>query len=419
MLSEFSIYTLAFIIRLSLLIYGEWQDKHMEVKFTDVDYFVFTEASKFVVQGESPYRRATYRYSPVLAFILTPNIYLHKAWGKLLFIAFDFVTAIFLGRTLKYLAHQQSVVSIALCLWLFNPITMTVSCRGNAESLMSSLVIGLVYAFVTRNIFIASCLYAVAVHLKIYPVIYSLSVILFLGGNFDQGHARILSQDFVSFFKAKNMSVLSKIFSKQRLKFITVSVTVFLMLSYFMYALYGFDFIEHTYLHHLKRRDVRHNFSLYFYMLYLNSNEFLKFLCFLCQFLMLFVISFVTYEDLPFCFFLLTYTFVSFNKICTSQYFLWYLSLLPLLTPGFLHLELKNILQPVLLWFLGQGIWLYFAYLLEFQGINTFFFIWLSGIFFYLVNIWIIRWCIKNYKFHSLFSSNGLINCFNNKAKKS
>lgn len=72
-------------LRLFLIIYGEWQDTHMEVRYTDVDYLVFSDAAALVVSGMSPYKRLTYRYSPLIAYLLTPNSIIHRSWGKFLF----------------------------------------------------------------------------------------------------------------------------------------------------------------------------------------------------------------------------------------------------------------------------------------------------------------------------------------------
>ncbi len=81
------------IVRLVLLIFGLWQDAHLRVKYTDIDYEVYTDAARFVAGGRSPYERSTYRYSPLLAFLMVPNVVMHKAWGKHLFCAADLLAA--------------------------------------------------------------------------------------------------------------------------------------------------------------------------------------------------------------------------------------------------------------------------------------------------------------------------------------
>lgn len=75
------------LLRVLLILYGEWQDAHMEVRYTDVDYLVFSDAASLVASGKSPYQRSTYRYSPLLAFLLVPNSIIHPSWGKFLFSA--------------------------------------------------------------------------------------------------------------------------------------------------------------------------------------------------------------------------------------------------------------------------------------------------------------------------------------------
>ena len=79
--------------RLALLAYGELQDRLLPVKYTDIDYNVFTDAAAFLVKGLSPYDRSTYRYSPLLAWALVPNVLLHPMWGTALFCAADLLAA--------------------------------------------------------------------------------------------------------------------------------------------------------------------------------------------------------------------------------------------------------------------------------------------------------------------------------------
>lgn len=82
-----SLFLISALFRVFLILYGEWQDAHMEVRYTDVDYFVFSDAATLMASGRSPYERATYRYSPLIAFLLMPNLFIHHSWGKFLFSA--------------------------------------------------------------------------------------------------------------------------------------------------------------------------------------------------------------------------------------------------------------------------------------------------------------------------------------------
>ena len=131
----------------------------------------------------------------------------------------------------------------------------------------------------------------------------------------------------------------------------------------------------------------------------------LSLITFLPQVFNTLLLSYRLYDRLELCLFSLTYSFVIFNKVTTSQYFLWYLIFLPILLPN-IYLKWKTLLILLISWLITQAWWLYQAYQLEFQGKNTFAQVWFASILFGLTNVIIL--CIimyhyrrKNFPFES------------------
>lgn len=383
------ILVVAVVIRVGLIVYGEWQDTVMVVKYTDIDYSVFTDAAKYVAEGESPYERPTYRYTPLLAWLLLPNILVHRIFGKILFCTFDLIAGALIDSILQKSYANDKVRKVAGCLWLFNPLTLVVSSRGNAEAIMSVLVLATIHQFLERNFKMCAILWAVSVHFKIYPITYAIPMYLALertSGSTDKKREKQKTtlRDFLE----------SLLPNKQRLSFFLISLIVIAILTGAMYYCYGWVFLHETYIYHLTRSDTRHNFSPFFYLLYLSSEweygKYLGLVAFIPQATLLVAIAIKYYHYLPSCCFLQTFVFVTFNKVCTSQYFLWYLTLLPLVLPS-IEVHLVHGATMVTLWFSGQAVWLYYAYLLEFRGQNTFVQVWLASLLFFGINCWILK----------------------------
>jgi len=110
-------------LRLILLIYGIFHDAHSPLKYTDVDYYVFTDAARFVHLGQSPYQRETYRYTPLLAWLLVPTAWPGCfAWGKALFALGDILAGWIMILILRGRGMSPERSLKYASIWLLNPM---------------------------------------------------------------------------------------------------------------------------------------------------------------------------------------------------------------------------------------------------------------------------------------------------------
>ena len=334
------VFTVAIIFRLVLLIYGRWQDANSPMKYTDIDYLVFTDAARFIARGRSPYDRATYRYTPLLAWILYPTTWETKSipnnvwfdFGKVLFAAGDIVTGWLIMRIL--VEKQNMSVERAMkysSLWLLNPMVANISTRGSSEGLLAVIVVALLWAVLQRRIRLAGILLGFGVHFKIYPFIYAASIWWWLGSDEPAQNSSDAWTRLKGFLTKDRITLAIESFRTFMalncvMYYLYVSVFV-LHLTLLTLSSYGAPFVEHSYRYHFTRIDHRHNFSIYNTLLHLNSahghesNFQIESLAFIPQlFLSVGAIPFLlAKKDLATTMLAQTFAFVTFNKVCTSQ----------------------------------------------------------------------------------------------------
>ncbi|KEP52124.1 glycosyltransferase family 50 protein [Rhizoctonia solani 123E] len=394
---------LATALRLGLLVYGDYHDRHSSLKYTDVDYRVFSDASYFVAHPTPnnsargilarvmpPYTRATYRYTPLLALLMIPNGSWHPAFGKVIFALCDLVVGYILYLELDSSKTQRSAVFLIGALWLLNPMVANISTRGSAESVLGAMVIATHSLILANRLDLAAVMFGLSVHFKIYPIIYGASIMAWID-------------------KQEPIRFSWNSLTRQRLRFALLSALSFFILGVLMFAIWGYPFLEHTYLYHLTRRDHRHNFSPYFYPIYLNYDLGNSSNSLPIRILQNPLFSFVPQmalcmgsglllgkRDLSFAWFIQTMIFVTFNKVCTSQYFMWYLWFLPLVLP---NLQMSAIRGTVVLlaWVVAQAIWLGAAFKLELLGHGVYIWVWASSVVFLVSNAFVLGELIAAY----------------------
>ena len=206
------------------------------VRYTDIDYDVFTDAADYVASGRSPYERHTYRYTPFLASLLawpsqfqggdsgvgvgastcSASILSLLTWwldrryfGRLLFCVADVVCGtiiVSLRRKARksldddtkeelttILQALQSPQLIDSLWWMYNPLAINICTRGSAESFVVILPVLLTVVLlvgrsgdkatrgsIVGRAIVAGIMHGIAIHSKLYPVIYTVSFMAYI-----------------------------------------------------------------------------------------------------------------------------------------------------------------------------------------------------------------------------------------------
>ena len=208
------------IIRILLLTYGHIHDTLFTLKYTDIDYVVFSDAAMHVCNGASPYKRETYRYTPLLAWVLVPNCYF-PLFGKILFSLLDVFAGFVIYCIVNGRTHGEYSRRLATCFWLFNPLNIIVCTRGNAESVVCILVLLTLGCLKSGWVKCAAILYGLAVHFKVYPIVYALPLYLYCG----------------TMDEKKNKSVFQLWLNRKGIEFGIISGSVFILLAAAFYSM--------------------------------------------------------------------------------------------------------------------------------------------------------------------------------------
>ena len=454
------------------------------VKYTDIDYDVFTDAARYTSNGQSPFMRHTYRYTPFLALILSyseEDVHWFNWWrreryfGRMLFCIADALCGwVILHLRRKARGKRQTTNDRNLAVelqdaawWLYNPLPINICTRGSAESFVVLLsVLATVTIAMTKvksnmvfrlNSILAGVVHGLAIHAKLYPIIYTASFMAYFAHEEDRRKVLALSSidttaasrdeknesgwkcEMESIGRGKKQTEtkmhgesrqypfpwlqprrllqlvklwIYRLLSPCSILFLTFSLATFGTLTYLAVHFYGQEALQEGLLYHFSRVDHRHNYSMFWYWIYLararvvaiggelasSSLSTLGRVLLLPQVVLLLYASLgIAPNDLTFALFVQTFFFVALNKVFTAQYFTWYLVVLPLCSD---RVRWRSRDMMVALGLLGVAIvtWLGSAFCLEMKGMAVHLQVWMASIGFFIANVNLLRAILNNYQ---------------------
>ena len=417
-------YITSLLIRYSIILITEFLYYNYGVLYTDIDYHVFSDGAHHILKKESPYERETYRYTPILAFLMTPNIFFWYPIGKFFLCTIDVCVGFLIEKLIKIqtlnkkendgnenLEKLQKLnldeFGYSTLFYLYNPLTVVICTRGSADCIITFLVLLSLILLEKKKYFLSALIYGFAVHFKIYPIIYSAAIYLYLiykeygdNDNLNYTNNKFYNMILKTFQPIK--MVLRNLFKFTPWMFIFTSAGIFLFFLCIFYKILGYQFLYEYLLYHVVRKDHRHNYSMFYYLIYLtydsNLSKMLSYIAFLPQVILILFVTLYLYKHINLCLIILTMIFVAFNKVITAQYFIWYLSLLPLIIEKnklFSTKKFKGIIM-FCIWLFFEIIWNSYSHFLEYNGENKFLEMWIIDLGFFIINSYIIKETISN-----------------------
>ncbi|KAE8214746.1 hypothetical protein CF327_g1889 [Tilletia walkeri] len=285
----------------------------------------------------------------------------------------------------------------------------------------------------------SSAFLSLAANFKLFPIIYGAPILAHLAAVSGSARDGPIGADSLTPWEKEELENGQRPTGRSWLQRNRAGIKYTLMCAYIfgginltLFGMFGLSYLQNAVVYHLIRRDHRHNFSAYYLPTYLldvvptlgipASASLLSFLpeslktllptnsaplLVQLQPLLAFVpqLSLVLYlgfalgaHDLVFACAAQTLAFVAFNKVITSQYFLWFLWLLPLILPDLQFASTFEGLAVLGAWVGSQALWLSQAYLLEFAGQDVHLRIWAASIVMLLSHTWILSTCLRAWR---------------------
>jgi phosphatidylinositol glycan class M len=299
-----------------------------------------------------------------------------------------------------------------LLLHSLNPINIILCTRGSSDAISNYFLLYTINTLLNKNFVLSGFVFGVLIHFRIYPIIYIFTFICHIYQQ-TKSYLTVCNDSYTegNFSNINKYDITTQLFIYSIRQFVVGMFVGVLFLTSISYLMYGNDYIQQSILYHVFRSDYKHNFSFHFYNNYLHYNNtnnnvlptisyvISKVSSFIPQILLLISVSYyITPINLFVALYLQTHIFVTFNKVITAQYFSWFIALLPLIiTKEQIFFTLIKKIE-FFCWCLSVCIWLFLAYLLEYQGYSVYLCVWLASQVFFWVNVVIIVKIVDFYK---------------------